>query len=43
MNKISQPKWFKDGKVLIINAPTCGINKDGNTQFQVDEKNRKTL
>ena len=38
MNKISQPKWFKDGKVLIINAPTCGINKDGNTQFQVDEK-----
>ena len=25
MNKISQPKWFKDGKVLIINAPTCGI------------------
>ena len=41
MNKISQPKWFKDGKVLIINAPTCGINKDGNTQFQVDEKTGK--
>ena len=40
-NKISQPKWFKDGKVLIINAPTCGINKDGNTQFQVDEKTGK--
>ena len=32
----SRPSWFTDGRVLISNAPTCGINKDGDQQFLVD-------
>jgi hypothetical protein len=31
-----KPKWFQDGKVLIINAQTCGINKDGKEQYLVN-------
>ena len=31
-----RPFWFEDNKVLIINAPTCGINKDGHEQYIVD-------
>ena len=30
-----KPRWFKDNEILIINAPTCGINKDGVTQYKV--------
>lgn len=30
------PSWFKKGKVLVINADTCGINKDGNAQYLVN-------
>jgi hypothetical protein len=33
---MNRPKWYKDGKVLILNARTCGINKDGFEQFKVD-------
>ncbi|MBK5223043.1 MAG: hypothetical protein JJE52_09235 [Acidimicrobiia bacterium] len=31
-----RPNWFKDGRVLVSSAPTCGINKDGLDQFVVD-------
>lgn len=31
-----KPKWFKKGKVIISNANTCGINKDGADQFLID-------
>ena len=31
-----KPRWFRDGKVVISNAPTCGINKDGSEQYVVD-------
>lgn len=34
--KIYQPSWFQDGKVVITNTPTCGINKDGHDQYKVD-------
>ncbi len=33
---VHKPKWFNKDKVLIINAPTCGINKDGQEQYVVD-------
>lgn len=32
----SKPNWFTDGKVLVSNPITCGINKDGLEQFKVD-------
>lgn len=35
-DKVHKPRWFKDGEILIINSPTCGINKDGITQYKVD-------
>lgn len=38
MKDIHKPDWFQDDKILIINAPTCGINKDGFTQYKVDEQ-----
>lgn len=31
-----KPGWFKDGKVFVSSAVTCGINKDGLDQFVVD-------
>jgi hypothetical protein len=31
-----KPSWFKDGQTLIVNAQTCGINKDGNEQYIVN-------
>jgi hypothetical protein len=31
-----RPSWFQDGQVIISNAPTCGVNKNGDTQFVVD-------
>ena len=31
-----RPKWFRDSEVIISNAPTCGINKDGIEQYLVD-------
>jgi hypothetical protein len=31
-----RPSWFKDDFVLVSNAPTCGINKDGLEQYVVD-------
>jgi len=30
------PSWFSDGKVLVVNAKTCGINKDGKEQYLVN-------
>ncbi len=33
---VHRPSWFQDDIVVISNAPTCGINKDGAEQFQVD-------
>lgn len=30
-----KPSWFTDGNILVINAPTCGINKDGAVQYKV--------
>lgn len=32
-----KPEWFRDKKVLVVNAPTCGINKDGDTQYKVSQ------
>ena len=31
-----KPSWFKKGKTLIVNAKTCGINKDGHEQYIVN-------
>lgn len=33
---IHNPSWFQDKKTLIVNARTCGINKDGKEQYIVD-------
>ncbi len=30
------PSWFSKDKVLIVNAKTCGINKDGKEQYLVN-------
>ena len=30
------PSWFSKDKVLVINAHTCGINKDGKEQYLVN-------
>jgi type I restriction enzyme M protein len=30
------PSWFTDEQVLIVNAKTCGINKDGKEQYLVN-------
>ena len=30
------PSWFSEGRVLIVNASTCGINKDGKEQYLVN-------
>src|SRR5688500_11924163 len=32
----TRPSWFRDGEVVMSNAATCGINKDGMQQFTVD-------
>lgn len=32
-----KPRWFKNSVILVINAPTCGINKDGDTQYKVSK------
>lgn len=31
-----KPSWFKPGLVAVSNAPTCGINKDGQELYVVD-------
>jgi len=31
-----KPSWFKNGQTLIVNARTCGINKDGHEQYIVN-------
>lgn len=31
-----KPSWYKDNEILIVNAKTCGINKDGHEQYVVD-------
>lgn len=36
-----RPKWFKDGVVLMSNAPTCGINKDGAELYKVDADGKR--
>lgn len=30
------PTWFSNGKVLVVNAKSCGINKDGKEQYLVN-------
>jgi hypothetical protein len=30
------PTWFSKGNVLVVNAKTCGINKDGKEQYLVN-------
>ena len=30
------PTWFSKDNVLIVNAKTCGINKDGKEQYLVN-------
>lgn len=32
-----RPAWFRDGQVLVCFAPTCGINKDGEELYVVDD------
>ena len=36
MTDIHRPKWYREGKTLVINSETCGINKDGHEQYLVD-------
>lgn len=31
-----KPSWYQDDKILVINAKTCGINKDGYEQYIVN-------
>lgn len=31
-----KPSWFSNDQVLIVNAKTCGINKDGKEQYLVN-------
>ncbi|MFC6996392.1 restriction endonuclease subunit S domain-containing protein [Rufibacter roseus] len=31
-----KPSWYSDGQVLVVNAKTCGINKDGHEQYIVN-------
>jgi len=31
-----RPAWFRNDEVVVSNAPTCGINKDGAEQYKVD-------
>jgi len=31
-----KPSWYKDNQILIVNASTCGINKDGHEQYVVN-------
>jgi type I restriction enzyme M protein len=33
---MNRPSWFRDDEVLIVNARTCGLNKDGVEQYVVD-------
>lgn len=30
------PSWFSKGNVLVVNARTCGVNKDGKEQYLVN-------
>lgn len=36
--KSSKLSWVRNGKVLIVNSQTCGINKDGDELYVVDKK-----
>lgn len=40
---VSSMKWVVDGKVLIVNSETCGINKDGKTLNKVDQETGERL
>lgn len=31
-----KPSWYQDNQILIVNAITCGINKDGHEQYLVN-------
>jgi len=31
-----QPSWYKEDEILVVNASTCGINKDGHEQYLVN-------
>jgi type I restriction enzyme M protein len=33
---VHNPSWFKNGQTLIVNARSCGINKDGHEQYIVN-------
>jgi len=34
--KIHKPSWYRENNILIVNALTCGINKDGHEQYTVN-------
>jgi hypothetical protein len=38
---VHKPSWFKDDKVLVSFAPTCGIYKKGEERFKIDAKTGK--
>jgi hypothetical protein len=40
---MNKPSWFQEGKVIVSNASTCGINKDGLEQYHVDPLSGKRL
>ncbi|MDP8217729.1 MAG: hypothetical protein P9M03_03275 [Candidatus Theseobacter exili] len=31
-----RPNWYRDSEILVVNASTCGINKDGHEQYLVN-------
>lgn len=37
------PPWLIDSKTWVSNAPTIGINKDGDELFKIDERTRRRL
>jgi len=38
-----RPSWFRDNVVIMSNAATCGINKDGAELFRVDQATGQRL
>ena len=38
----TRPCWFRDGYVWVSNAPTIGLNKDGDDLFIVDDDGTRT-
>lgn len=38
---VDEPRWFADGKTWISNAPTIGINKDGQELYTIDPSTKR--